>query len=63
MKTIVNRDIANTINNTHKKAIPNKLITKLTITNKQANNNLITNRVNIINRHQDIIDFIIIYNL
>jgi hypothetical protein len=64
MKIIANKDIANTINSTHNKAIPNKLIIKLTITNKLVNHNPITNRVNII-RHinLDIIDFIIIYNL
>ena len=64
MKITANKDIANTINNTHNKAIPNKLITKLTTTNKQVNHNPITNKVNII-RHinLNIIDLIIIYNL
>ena len=63
MKITAKWDITNTINNIHNKAIPNKLTTKLKITNILANHNLITNRVNII-RHinQDTIDFIIIYN-
>jgi hypothetical protein len=63
MKIIANKEIA-IITNNNDKTILNKPITKLITTNKEATNNLTTNRVNILRHNRDkIIDFIIIYNL